>query len=271
MTTIAHLSDLHFGTVRPQLADGALAALTELRPDLIVVSGDLTQQGSSREYRAARQFLSALPGPLVVVPGNHDIPTYNLIQRFLHPLKKFQRHIASQFPAVQQTDGVTALGINTARRFPWTNGRVSYDQMEHIRDYFCTRPAEEWKILVTHHPFVAPPDHPKRPLVGCAAKTLQAIRACQLDLVLAGHVHMSYASGTHAVYTAVNPSLLVIQAGTALSSRTRDEANAFNVLTLHDDRALDVAVWMWDSSRFAARRVHTYTRREGHWTQQAVS
>ena len=265
MKTLAHISDLHFGTVRPELAEALAESLHALNPDLIVISGDVTQRAKTSEYQAVRNYLTALPSPMVVVPGNHDIPAYNLWQRIFHPFKKFQRYMASLSPAFFQSSGLTVLGINTVRRFPWVNGRISYDQMDEIRESFCSLPDEEWKILVTHHPFLPPADDPDRSRVGRAGKTLHSARDCQLDLLLAGHYHMSYAAGTHAVYRTINPSALVVQAGTALSSRTRGENNAYNVLTLYDNHELDVAVWMWEGSTFQQRRRDRYARQDGRW------
>src|SRR5436190_8754647 len=91
--TIAHLSDLHFGRVAPETLSPLRDAVASLRPDLVAVSGDLTQRARKRQFQQARDFLDSLPGPQVVVPGNHDVPLYNVLARWLWPLENYRRHI----------------------------------------------------------------------------------------------------------------------------------------------------------------------------------
>src|SRR5690242_8777714 len=93
MRTILHLSDLHFGRTDPALIDPLLAAAREIAPDVVVVSGDLTQRARRAEFAAARAFLDALPSPQIVIPGNHDVPLYDVFSRFFRRLDRYQRTI----------------------------------------------------------------------------------------------------------------------------------------------------------------------------------
>ena len=93
MRTIVHLSDLHFGRVNEALLTPLVEAVRALAPDVVVVSGDLTQRARAAEFQQAQEFLSRLPGPQIVVPGNHDVPLYNIAHRLLRPLDKFRRYI----------------------------------------------------------------------------------------------------------------------------------------------------------------------------------
>ncbi len=258
MRTLAHISDTHFGRVIPEVAEGLLADLETLNPDLVVISGDLTQRARNRQYRDARRFLARIPFHKVVVPGNHDVPLYDVGRRFLRPLKRFQRYITADLAPFYADDEIAVLGINTARSLTWKNGRISIGQVEIIRERFRGLPDSVRKILVTHHPFLPPPDDINKALVGRAAKVLEMVERCNLDLLLAGHFHKSYAGGSHSVYRTLARSVLVIQAGTATSSRIRREANAFNIITIRRE-TVQLDVRMWIDGRFRTHRREAYT------------
>ncbi len=264
MRTLAHLSDLHFGAVLPSAVDGVLSALHAIRPDLVVVSGDFTQRAREWQFKAARQFLDQLPFPKLLVPGNHDVPLFNLLARFLAPTDNYRKYLSRDLSPVFRDDEIIVLGINTARSLTWKNGRVSREQMEVIRDRFCEVSDETCRILVTHHPFVAPPGKPREGVVGRAEEVFLKVHGCVPDLALAGHYHTSYAGGTHEVYTGAKGSTLVVQAGTAVSTRTRLERNAFNIIAVQDE-FVRVDVWMWDGSGFAAVRSGEYAKIDGRW------
>ncbi|MFP4346794.1 MAG: metallophosphoesterase family protein [Thermodesulfobacteriota bacterium] len=258
MTRLAHVSDLHFGTVKPVLAAGLLDSLNRLQPDLVVVSGDLTQRARSRQYRAAREYLDKIPFPKIVVPGNHDVPLYHVYNRFFHPLRNYMRYITTDLAPMYQDDKVAVLGINTARSFTRKDGRVSVSQIRLIYQRFCELPPDVFRVLVTHHPFLSPPGRPKR-VVGRAERALQYLEKCRLGLVLSGHYHMSYADGSHAAYRALQRSVLVVQAGTATSRRVRKERNAFNFIQRTEGKVV-LDVHMWDGGAFAPVRREVFQR-----------
>lgn len=269
MNRLAHISDLHFGTVKPALAEGLLDRLQTLEPDLVVVSGDLTQRARSRQYRAARQYLDRIPYPKIVVPGNHDVPLYHVYNRFLHPLKNYTRYITDDLTPMYRDDHLAVLGINTARSFTRKDGRLSVAQIRMIYQRFCGLPPEVFRVLVTHHPFLPPPGRPQR-VVGRAEKALRYLEKCRLGLVLSGHYHMSYADGSHAAYGALQSSVLVVQAGTATSSRTRKERNAFNFIRRIDGKVM-LDVYMWDGSTFVSERREIYQRNgRKRWEKQTA-
>ena len=115
MRTLVHLSDLHFGRVDPALLSPLRALVEHLEPDVVVVSGDLTQRARSAQFQQARVFLDSLPGPQIVVPGNHDVPLYNVFSRFLTPLVKYRRHVTDDLSPEYVDEEIAVLGINTAR------------------------------------------------------------------------------------------------------------------------------------------------------------
>jgi 3',5'-cyclic AMP phosphodiesterase CpdA len=265
MKTIAHISDLHFGTVKPELADGLKTDIDNQQPDLLVVSGDLTQRASRREFCDARRFLSMFGMPQLIVPGNHDIPLYNVVKRFFSPMTKYQRYINREMNPSYEDSELAVYGINSARSMTIKNGRISVDQIIHLKDYFGTIARDRFKILVTHHPFMAPA---QRSHIGRAERTLMTLEECRLDVLLAGHFHMSYAAGTHDTYTALGHSLLVIQAGTALSSRTRREQNAYNILRV-EPGDVHLHVRAWNGRSFAERKRERYFRKRGNQWDRA--
>ena len=211
MRVLAHLSDLHFGRVDPAVLEPLRRHLLALAPDLVVVSGDLTQRARAHEFRAARAFLDTLPKPLFVVPGNHDVPLFNLFARFLRPLAAYRRLITEDLDPSFADEEIAVLGINTARSFTWKGGAVSEAQLARVQET-CRLHGGLTKVLVTHHPFMA----------------LDRLAHCGVDLLLAGHLHAAQAGP--AAVRAAGSCALMVQAGTATSQRTRAEPNSFNLL-----------------------------------------
>src|SRR5471032_3307632 len=133
MRTIVHLSDLHFGRVDQSLLRPLQELVASLAPDVVVVSGDLTQRARTEEFKAARAFLDTLPVPQIVVPGNHDIPLYNVASRFLAPLRKYTRYVTLDMAPQYVDDEIAVLCVNTARSLTFKDGRINHDQIAQIR------------------------------------------------------------------------------------------------------------------------------------------
>jgi 3',5'-cyclic AMP phosphodiesterase CpdA len=230
MRTIVHLSDIHFGRVDPLLVPPLIKAVNRSNPDLVAVSGDLTQRARSHQFKEAREFLDALPRPQIVVPGNHDVPLYNIFARFLEPLAKYRRHINDDLRPFYHDDEIAVLGVNTARSLTIKGGRINEEQIEWMRDRLCPLDDRLVKVVVTHHPFDLPEGHDERNLVGRARLAMEGLASCGADLFLAGHLHVSHTTHSASRYKIKGHSALVIQAGTAASTRGRGEANSFNVI-----------------------------------------
>jgi 3',5'-cyclic AMP phosphodiesterase CpdA len=226
VTTIAHISDLHFGTDDPLVAASLREDLRERSPSLVAVSGDLTQRARRREFEAARAFLEGLGPPVLAVPGNHDIPLLDVWSRFVRPLAAYRRHISPDTDPFFQREGLAVLGVNTARSNTWKGGRLSEDQVAGIRKRFDAVPASDFKVLVTHHPFLPSPRDPTPAVVGRGLQGLLAAEASGVDLLLAGHLHHGFSADVRGHYLSLHRSMLVAQAGTALSRRRRGEPNA---------------------------------------------
>lgn len=264
MNRLAHVSDLHFGAESPELVEALLADLARQAPALVVVSGDLTQRARRREFAQARAFLDRIPFPRLVVPGNHDIPLFDLASRFLQPLARFRRYIAEDVDPFFRSESLAVLGVNTARSNTWKEGRISTAQIDLLRRRFGPLPPHVVKVLVTHHPFLPPPGA-SPPLVGRASEALYAAEACGVDVVLSGHLHLGYTGDVRAHHAHVGRSLLVAQAGTATSHRTRDEVNSYNLLEFSPQR-LAFRRRAWDGRAFQDAPPVVYLKSGDDWT-----
>jgi 3',5'-cyclic AMP phosphodiesterase CpdA len=268
MRTLAHLSDLHFGRVDEQLIEPLISAVAEVKPDLVAISGDLTQRARSHQFREARVFLDALPQPQIVVPGNHDVPLHNVFTRFLQPLDKYKRHITDDLQPVYVDEEIAVVGVNTARSLTFKGGRINEDQIARIREELCTAGSELIKIVVTHHPFDLPEGYSDRDLVGRAQMAMTGLADCGADLFLAGHLHVSHTGHTAKRYNIRGHSALVVQAGTASSTRGRGEANSFNVIRINRPNiSVERMTWQPASSAFALSGEENFRHTSDGWVR----
>lgn len=231
MRKIVHISDLHFGTVDATVADKLIECVNALEPHLVVVSGDLTQRAKTAEFREAKHFLDRLPQPQLVVPGNHDVPLYNVYDRFVNALEKYERNITADLSPVVSDEELVVAGINTARSLTVKAGRISEEQVQSVVQLMNGFDERKLKVIVTHHPFDVPEGSDEDNIVGRAETALPLIAASGADVFLAGHLHKSHIGHSARRYKMDDGySALIIQAGTATSNRERGEDNSFNVL-----------------------------------------
>lgn len=272
MRTIVHVSDIHFGRTDFATIKPLIEVAAQLRPDLVAISGDLTQRARASEFKDARAFLDALPKPQIVVPGNHDVPLHNLYARFVEKLDKYQRYITSDMEPSYQDAEITVMGINTARSATWKGGRVSRAQIARVQHRLCASGGGTIKVIVTHHPFELPAGVDKVNLVGRAHAAMDSLAFCGADLFLAGHLHLGYTAGTAARYAIRGHSALVIQAGTATSTRGRGEANSFNVIRIEHPE-VEVERFEWDAGmkRFAGVGAERFRRTGRQWLPASIA
>jgi 3',5'-cyclic AMP phosphodiesterase CpdA len=266
LKTLVHLSDVHFGRVDAAVVAAIVPLVHSLGPDVVVVSGDLTQRAKPDEFRAARRFLDDLPGPQIVVPGNHDVPLYNVFQRFVQPLTKYRRFITRDMEPFYQDAEIAVIGLNTARSLTFKDGRVNEDQMRRLHDRLAPLDDSLLKIVVTHHPFELPAGFQETDLVGRATAAMETFLRAGADVLLAGHLHTSHIASTATRYPVQGRSALVVQAGTATSTRGRGETNSFNRIRSHGDR-LQVDRWSWspERGRFEEASSEQFDRTEAGW------
>ena len=269
MRTIVHLSDLHFGRVDEALLDPLVAAVAAARPDVVAVSGDLTQRARNRQFREARAFLDRLPTPQIVIPGNHDVPLYDVVRRFATPLRRFRRHITRDLSPFYQDDRIAMVGVNTARSLTFKGGRINADQVASVAERFAALDPSILRIVVTHHPFDLPAQGHEDDLVGRAPMAMRAFAECGVDLFLSGHMHQTHASSTAERYSIDAYSALVVQAGTASSTRGRGESNSFNVIRVAQP-GISIDTWSWQPAdgRFAHVQTAAFQRDPSGWSRE---
>lgn len=266
MRTLVHLSDLHFGRTDARVLDALAAAVRETRPDLVAVSGDLTQRARAAQFAAARAFLQSLPRPQIVVPGNHDVPLYDLPRRLLAPLGRYARYISADLEPAFRDDTVAIVGLNSVRAGLFGGGRLNATQVERAARWLRSA-GSRLKVVVTHHPFDLPAGHDESHLVGRSAMAMARLARAGADLFLAGHLHLSHIGHTAERYRIAGHSALVVQAGT-LSTRGRGEPNTFNVLRVTASTiVVERHAWHAPAGRFQATPAGTFLKTLGQWTR----
>lgn len=265
MKRIAHISDLHFGREDPAVVEGLLADLAAAAPDVVVISGDLTQRARKRQFRAARDFLLRLPHvPQVVVPGNHDLSATNLVERALRPLARYRRYITSDLAPFFQDDELAITGINTVRTLRRKDGRINPRQVHTACAQLQSAPAGAIRMIVTHHPMDLPATDVENAVVRRAAMAMRAFASARVDLFLSGHLHAGLSVASSARYKLPGYSAIVVHAGTAISTRTRGAANAWNLLRVDSD-VIVIQQRIWRKTAFTAGGNDVYRKSEGGW------
>ncbi len=264
MTTFLHISDLHFGRILNDVLEGLDLSIRTIKPEMIIISGDLTQRATEKEYQQAADFLNALSIPYFVVPGNHDLSTFRLIERFFRPWQKWKKWIQTELESQLSTKHYQLIGINSARKagfyMDWSRGRISPSQIQKITNYVVNAPKPQLQLLVAHHPFWLPAEYEARHLIGGRDEALASLKHTELDIILSGHVHTDYC---HVV-----DGIIISHAGTTTSDRLLpDTPNSFNVIQ-GDKTALTIAHYHWQQSQFELSKTQAFHRHNGIWHEQ---
>jgi 3',5'-cyclic AMP phosphodiesterase CpdA len=257
MRTLVHLSDPHFGTEDPAIVAALLAELAATAPDLVAISGDLTQRARPEQFAAARRFLDQLRIPRIVVPGNHDVPLYDVVSRLLRPLARYREHITEDLAPSYHDAELAVAGVNTAHGLTGKGGRITGEQLTTI----CTQLGEhasQWKVVVAHHPFVVP-DGVHEDLVEGAEDALPRLERCGVDVILTGHLHVPFSADVG--FRSADRKLVAVHAGTCMSTRLRGEPNSYNRLAFDGNR-LTIVPRVWDGRGFVDGASKRYDRRQ---------
>lgn len=261
MTRLAHLSDLHFGTDAPGLAVVLADRLRRIAPDLVIVSGDLTQRARPSQFRAARAFLDGLGLPWLAVPGNHDIPLYMLPERLIRPFARYRRHISDDLEPGWADGAVQVQGVNSVNPRTWQAGRLRPDDVRRTCGGFGDVDGR-LRVVAMHHPLMHGPNVRKRLMEG-ASEALRALAGCGAEVVLCGHLH-AWAAAPMRVREA-GRDILLVQAGSTLSTRLRGELNDFNLLTVAGPE-LSVERWACgEAGDFQPAALHRFLRDGQAW------
>ncbi|MCG6954733.1 MAG: metallophosphoesterase [Gemmatimonadetes bacterium] len=249
---ILHGSDLQTGRpYRPHAAEAFLSLGRDLAPDLVVLSGDLTQRAKAREYQTVRDFVAKVQAPLVITPGNHDVPLYRIWERLVSPYGKWRRFMSEELDSVTRLAGATVVALNSsAPRRAIVGGRLDARQVAFARRALTASAGSDVRILVTHHHFVVTPDGGGGHPLPRAGELLRAFESMGVDLILGGHVHRTHLSTSRALVPDPEgrPGIPLLACGTTASSRGRppeEGANGLHVIRV-DDRGVEVTPYRFD-------------------------
>ncbi len=261
VTTLLHISDTHFGTEQAPVAEALVALAAQLSPDLLVLSGDITQRARTAQFAAARRFLDRLALPFVSIPGNHDLTLLNPFRRLLAPYTGYRRTFGDVMEPVHESAGLLVQCVKTTRWWRHIEGEVSAAQIERVAARLRSARPEQLRVVVVHQPLHVEGQAEARHLLRGADAALARWAEAGADVVLGGHIHLPYVdeltpAGAHGA------RLIVAQAGTALSSRLRRGVpNSVNVIRHETSDATRCTIERWDfvTERGEFQRVNTRT------------
>ncbi len=227
MSVVLHLSDTHFGTEQPQVVEALVALAAQQRPDLVLLSGDITQRARPEQFRAAKAFVDRLGAPVLAIPGNHDIGLFDLWARLTNPYARFAAAFGADLEPIHASQDLLVIGVNTTRAWRHKHGEVSTAQIDRVANRLRGASPQQLRMVVVHQPAAVSLARDQVNLLrGHRAATL-AWAAAGADLVMGGHIHLPYTLALKGL----SRRLWVVQAGTAVSSRTRPGApNSVNIL-----------------------------------------
>jgi 3',5'-cyclic AMP phosphodiesterase CpdA len=272
--TLVHASDIHLGKpYMPDVGEAFLQAAHEAEPDLVVVSGDLTQRAKVQEFEAAAAFLERLPDvPLVVTPGNHDVPLYRVWERLVAPHRNYRAIIRDELDTVTRLPGATIVSLDsTAPHTAIVNGRIRRRQVAFAREAFRDVHHDDLRVVVAHHHFAPAPDYEGDRSMPRAREVLEELTEMGVELILGGHLHRAYIGNSLDVHAGSrrDRGVVIVQSGTTTSGRgrARERAkNSFNVIRVSGD-VIEVTHFMYfqDLEHFAPFSIHGFPRRRHRW------
>ncbi|WP_136619700.1 MULTISPECIES: metallophosphoesterase family protein [Mesorhizobium] len=266
MRTLVHLSDLHFGKTESLLVEAMGEEVRSVGPDLVVVSGDLTQRARKNEFLQARAFLDSLPGPRIVVPGNHDVPLWNVFARAFTPLARYKRYIEADTDPFYSDAELAVVGINTSRSLTIKDGRINARQLEAAKTKLARQSDKITRIVVTHHPFEGLDFESDDGIVGRASLAMDAFSRSGVDMILSGHQHLHRASSSARRYLIDGYAALLIQAGTAVSSRRRQAGNSINIIRVdRPDILVECRAWQPSQGGFETSARYSFRHDPAGW------
>jgi 3',5'-cyclic AMP phosphodiesterase CpdA len=228
MSALLQISDTHFGTERPDVVTALLDLVHAQQPDAVVLSGDITQRATAAQFAKARAFVDRLgPRPVLAIPGNHDLPLFNLLERLVWPYRRYRQAFGVELEPELSLPSWLVLGVNTTRVYRHVDGEVSLAQIERVERRLRQARAGQVRVVVVHQPAAVNRREETHNLLHGREAALQRWALAGADIVMGGHIHLPYALA----WRGRDTGLWVVQAGTAVSSRTRHDAgNSVNLL-----------------------------------------
>jgi 3',5'-cyclic AMP phosphodiesterase CpdA len=258
MSLLLQISDPHFGSEKPAAVEALVRLVEELEPELVVLSGDITQRARARQFEAAAAFMQRLKVPnRLVIPGNHDLPLFDLARRFLNPYGRYQKAFGPELEPSYEAPDCLVLGVNSTRDYRVTDGEISELQRERVARALRAASPTQLRVVVLHHPVAVPRE---AEVHNVAHGSLDAVRAWSeagADVILGGHIHLPFVLPLHELMRGLENPIWAVNAGTAVSTRTRHDANnSVNVLrtSLTEPRVCTVEQWTFGRATPAFER-----------------
>ena len=264
MSIVLQISDTHFGTEQPEVVEALLQLAKEHSPDLLVLSGDVTMRARRAEFRAAVSFLKRMPvSNILVLPGNHDIPLFNILGRLISPYQNHQRSFGSNLEPEFESPDLLVLCVNTTQPLRHTAGSVSLEQVDRVSRRLLTAKAEQLRIVVTHQPVHVTQASDHKNLLRGREAAIHAWSKAGADLILGGHIHLPHIRPLHQEFTDLQRPVWSVLAGTAVSTRLRGQIpNSVNLIRYQEKetpRQCIVERWNHDASgAFMLVASHTF-------------
>jgi 3',5'-cyclic AMP phosphodiesterase CpdA len=266
MTVLLQISDAHFGTEQQPVVQALLRLASDQSPDVVVLSGDITQRARRHQFRAARAFVDQLkPRALVAIPGNHDIPLFNIFARVFAPYGGYSRAFGTNLEPEYEADDLLVVCVNTTRRQRHVNGEISPQQIERVTARVQRARSSQLRVVVVHQPVLAIRASDEENLLHGHRQAVPAWSAAGADIIMGGHIHLPYVRSLRTTFSALPRDIWTVQAGTSVSSRIREGiTNSVNIIRCNGDTApRRCGVERWDYAP-------TLTRFERHTDQQLM-
>jgi 3',5'-cyclic AMP phosphodiesterase CpdA len=262
-----HVSDLHAGPpFNPALARQLAQEAHDLKPDLLVVSGDLVQRADfPHQWEVIKTYLQSLPTPRLVVPGNHDVPLFNVFNRLFRPTSAYTRHISADLNPVFELPGLVVVGGNSAHGLTVDGGFMSREQLRTMEGVFNRYPDSVCKVAVLHHHVVNPPGASRRRKISNGEEVVEMLDRCGVELLLCGHIHVSYVGTTLDVRPNLRQGTIICQSGTSTSRRGKGRErgkNSYNVIEIRDTTIrIGQHLYLEDAGRYVPVAEHIFPHR----------
>jgi 3',5'-cyclic AMP phosphodiesterase CpdA len=252
MTVILQVSDPHFGTEVEPVVRALFDLARELKPDLLVLSGDITQRARSEQFARAAAFVRTLAIPsTLAIPGNHDLPLFNLAGRALAPYANYSRHFGENLEPRFEAPDCLVLTLDATRRYRHVDGEISEAQRARIAGQLRSATAQQLRLVVLHQPVSVPRNREEKNVAHGAAEAVRAWSEAGADVILSGHIHLPFVLPLHDELGLARP-LWAVGAGTAVSSRVRHDApNSVNVIRAGRERLVEQ--WSYEASKQSFR------------------
>lgn len=265
MSTILHISDTHFGTEIEKSVSALIELHQQLNPELVILSGDITQRAHRSQFLAAQQFMERLnPTHALVLPGNHDIPLFNLYRRLTGPYANYCERFGDDLEPEFESDDLLVIGVNTTRVKNVQAGEISGEQIAAVEKRLLSAHPRQLRCVVTHQPIHIVATSDQKNLLTNAEEAVRRWAAAGVDLIFGGHVHLPFVRSVNERYPGIGRPVWAVQAGTATSHRVRGSVpNSVNVVCY--DSARSCVVQQWDYSKtndafteFSSKKIELY-------------